>query len=40
MSGRIDASKKLLAEQSVYTVAIDDTEVSNLTQLLWETYKL
>lgn len=34
MNDRIARSKYLLAEQSVYTVAIDDTEVNNLSLLL------
>ena len=34
MNDRIARSKHLLAEQSVYTVAIDDTELNNLSLLL------
>lgn len=34
MSDRIEASQQLLAERSVYTVAIDDTEVHRLSLLL------
>jgi len=34
MNDRVITSKVLLAEKSVYTVAIDDTEFSNVSQLL------
>lgn len=38
MNDRIRASRNLLAERSVYTVAIDDTEIRNISQLLYQVF--